>query len=312
MSFVDGHCDTITTLMEKKENLYGNTCHIDIKRLLKYKAPVQFFAIWFSIKNSGIYLRQTLKAISFYEEQLHTYKEFINKATSTYDIEENQKNNKISAILSIEGGEALEGELAMLDIFYKLGVRMMSLTWNHDNEFGTGAATKDVEAGLTDLGIEAIKKMNQLGMMVDVSHLSEKSFFDVIKTTTKPIVASHSNARTLCNSKRNLTDEQLKAIQKNNGLVGINFYPHFLKTGGNATVDDILLHMDYILNLIGEDYIGLGADFDGIEILPQGVADISVFEIIHKRLQEKYGETIANKIMFENYMNLIKNNLASL
>jgi membrane dipeptidase len=174
------------------------------------------------------------------------------------------------------------------------------------NDLGDGVDSVK-EAGLTSFGREVVKEMNRLGMIVDVSHLNEKGIWDVVELSEKPIIASHSNAKTLCSHRRNLTDKQIKAIAQKGGVIGINFAPQFLRDEGQATLEDVLNHIDYICELVGEDYIGFGSDFDGISSTPEGLKDISYFPAILEGLRKRgYTQEQIDKISHRNFENLIK------
>lgn len=170
---IDGHCDTITRLMENNKELIKNNCHIDIEKLKKFNSPVQFFAIWLQPKYYQNPMEQTLKYIDFYNSQLKKYSEFIDKAESVKDIEKNRKLKKISSVLTIEGGEAIES-ISSLKLLYDLGVRAIALTWNNSNKIAGGI--EENQKGLTDFGYSIVSQMNKLGMIVDVSHLSCDTF----------------------------------------------------------------------------------------------------------------------------------------
>jgi membrane dipeptidase len=185
---------------------------------------------------------------------------------------------------------------------------MMSVTWNNDNELGCGAETKN-DTGLTELGINYVKKLNQLGIIIDVSHSSEKSFWDIISITEKPAIASHSNVFELCNCKRNLKDNQIKAIAENGGVIGICFYSDFLNSNKKASVTDIVEHIKYIRKLVGINYIGLGSDFDGMEIqkTANGVDNISRINNITKELKlQGFKNEEIDKIMWNNWSKVFK------
>lgn len=310
-SFIDSHCDTITTIMRNNQELFENESHVDLLRLKKYDNPVQFFAIWLEPFYYPQALKQTLVAIEFFHKEMSKYKDIISHVTTYADILENKKNNKISAFLSIEGGESLEGSTDILDVFYRLGVRAMTLTWNHKNLIGVGAEENDRNEGISSFGKEVIKKMNNIGMIVDVSHICDRGFWDVIEETKMPIIASHSNCRSICNVNRNLTDEQIKAIAKIEGVIGINFYPFFVNGTDKCTVEEIMKHIDHIINLVGDDYIGIGSDFDGISCVPTGLEDISKIDILLDAIENKYGKSTAKKIAEQNYLRVIKQVLKS-
>lgn len=301
---IDAHCDTITRLMEDNKELIKNNCHIDIEKLKNFNSPVQFFAIWLQPKYYENPMQQTLKYIDFYNTQLKKYSEFIDKAESVKDIEKNRNCKKISAILTIEGGEAIES-ISSLQLLYNLGVRAVALTWNNSNKIAGGI--EENQKGITDFGYSIVSKMNKLGMIVDVSHLSEKSFWDFDKVAENSYIASHSNAKKLCNNRRNLTDEQIKAIANKNGVIGINLYSGFLSNNETSTVEDILKHMDYIIKLVGSDYVGFGCDFDGIDKTPELVSDVSKLELVIEKIITLYGDCVAEKILNNNFMRVIKN-----
>ncbi|HHW67901.1 MAG: rane dipeptidase [Epulopiscium sp.] len=304
--FLDAHCDTITKIMHTKESLYKNNDQVDIERLKNFSHPIQFFAIWMHPKFYGNPLIYTLKAIDYFYKEIEKNEPYIAAAVSLKEIERNIAENKISAVLTVEGGEALEGEIEILRTLYRLGVRCMTLTWNYQNCVGCGAMEEQLKKGLTDFGIEVVKEMNALGMLVDVSHLSESSFWDVKKTSSKPFIASHSNVREICNHPRNLSDKQLKAIADAAGVVGITTYPLFLNSSGEADIEDFFAHMDYMVKLIGIDYIGLGCDFDGIATFSKGLEDVSKLKKVCERLEKKYGCSGAEKILHKNFLRVIK------
>lgn len=304
-SIADGHCDTIVKMMNDKEKFLKNKEHIDLDRLRKYGSPVQMFAIWLDPVWYPTALRQTIKYIDFYFNEIEKNKDYIAHSNSSEDIIRNKNKGKISGLLSLEGGEALEGEISSLRMFYKLGVRAMTLTWNHRNQIGDGVGEFQTKSGLTHFGNQVVKEMNKLGMIVDVSHLNEEGFWDVEKIVTKPYIASHSNAKSVCDTPRNLTDKQIKAIANRNGVIGINLYPRFISKSENTTIEDVMKHIDHMIKLVGDDYIGLGCDFDGIETTPLGLNEISDIEKLLKAVERKYGENTASKIAEENLLRVI-------
>ncbi len=298
-SFADMHCDTAVKAYERNEGMFENLLHLDIKRLLNYNAPVQFFAIWLDKKYHNNAFLETIKRIDFYYNQIELNKNLISHVNSFNDILKAKKAGKISGILSVEGGEALEGNIKNLHTLHEKGVRAMTLTWNNKNHIGCGAGG---EGGLTDFGIEVVKEMEKLNMLVDVSHLNDDGFWDVIKIAEKPVFASHSNSRSVTETKRNLTDEQMKAIAQKGGIIGLNMYKSFLTKNNDAAIENVLEHIDYIMKIVGEDYIGLGCDFDGIDEMPteiNGVQDMTKFFCA---LEKKYGENITAKIAENNFL----------
>lgn len=288
----DCHCDTITKAMWSQQNIYKNNLHIDIEKLQSFKKAVQIFAIWLDKPYLDSAYDNTLKAIDFYNSQLKEYKEFISK---------NINDDKIGAILSIEGGEAIEGSIEKLRNFYEKGVRLMTLTWNYKNEIGSGALSGFYE-GLTDFGKKVVMEMNRLNMIVDVSHLNVNGFWDVYNISEKPFIATHSNSHTVCPHPRNLNDDQLKAIAESNSMVGINLYPMFVD-GDKGRLDNIIRHFDYVMNIIGDKNIGIGCDFDGISICPENIDDVTKLYILYDRITEIWGGELADNILYNNMLN---------
>jgi membrane dipeptidase len=306
--FVDFHCDTLYRLVDKKTDFFERTGegHVDLPRMKEGKVHLQVFAVFvdpkFMRKNAAT---MALKLIDKMHEIVEKSSE-IELVLQGKDIDRIKKEGKIGALLSIEGGEALEGEIALLRMFYKLGVRAITLTWSLRNDLGDGVDGVP-DSGLTSFGKEVVKEMNRLGMIVDVSHLNEKGFWDVIDISEKPIIASHSNAKALCSHRRNLTDEQIKAIAQKGGVIGINFAPQFLRDDKKASIEDVLNHIDYMVNLVGEDYVGFGSDFDGINSTPEGLEDISKFpKIVEGLIKRGYTQEQIDKITHKNFENLIK------
>lgn len=303
-TFVDLHCDTITAAYEREQNFLKNNLHIDIERLSKFKSPTQVFAIWLSKKYYKNAFYMTNKMIDFFERQIEENKDFISKVKCFDDI----NDEKINALLSIEGGESIEDNIENLYHFFNRGVRILTLCWNYENNIGFGAFTKS-EQGLKTFGKDVVRVMNDINMVIDVSHLNEAGFWDLYKISKKPFIATHSNSYSVCKHFRNLKDDQLRAIKDCGGIVGINLYPKFLTTKENATEGDIFRHIDYMSNIIGIDRICLGGDFDGIEDTPLNIGDISQYSMLLKRIEEIYGKDILDKIAYKNFYNFFKNNI---
>ncbi len=190
-------------------------------------------------------------------------------------------------VFSVEGGEVFEGKLERLYEFDKLArIRMVALTWNHENEVGSPSRHGSTD-GLKPFGLELLNEMDRLGIYADVSHLNDAGFFDICEHMKLPPIASHSNARELCDVSRNLSREQIKEIISRGGFIGINFYPRFLTKAETATIDDIIRHIDYIAEMGGIDVLGFGSDFDGIEVQPENVENASRFPLIIERLLKR-------------------------
>jgi membrane dipeptidase len=303
--FIDGHADTITRAMEKKQSMFSNSLHVDFKRLAAYKSPVQVFTVWCAdkyVKNAYDYANT---AIDFFEAELAAHSDIIELALTLEDLERNSKNKKISAILALEGGEPLEGKLENINHFYNRGVRLITLTWNRENELGYGVSTNS-DKGLKPFGVECVKRMEELGIIVDVSHLNDTGFWDVDKYSARPYMASHSNVYSITPHNRNLKDSQIKAIVDKGGIIGVNLYPDFLDTSGKAGINNIISHINRFIELGALDNIGLGSDFDGFITMPEGFVGVSSFKMLAREITSKVGADASAKIMSKNYYNFFK------
>lgn len=300
-SFVDGHCDTIAKLFHSGEKLRRNKGHLDLERLSYYNGSVQVFAIWLDPVYYPIALRQTLKYMDFYQTQIAQNTDFISHVKTYQDIMENRKQGKLSALLSIEGGESLEGEIAVLRLLYQLGVRMMGLTWNYRNALADGVRDRETGGGLTAFGKSVVQEMNRLGMIVDVSHLSDSGFYDVARIAEAPFIASHSNSRVVCDVPRNLTDDQLRILAEFGGVTGINYYPVFVSKEKTSCIEDLIRHISHILDIAGEDCVGLGSDFDGIRTTPKDLRCVEDMEMFLDKLSSEFGKEVAEKIREKNF-----------
>ncbi|MDE7161300.1 MAG: dipeptidase, partial [Anaeroplasmataceae bacterium] len=278
MNYIDLHCDTISELMQdKNRHLLDAPLQINLKHLKEGNCLLQCFAMFVYLKKTPKPFEYCIEMIDRYYEELNRYSDAIAPVLHYSDIERNQKNGKISSLLTIEEGGVVEGNLSFLRTFHRLGVRMICLNWNFINGVGhpnftltehPDFKTPNQTDGLTPFGIEMVQEMNRLGIIVDVSHLSDKGFYDCIKYSTKPIVASHSNARGVCNHVRNLTDDMIIKLAENGGVMGMNFCADFLNENneiGKDTISCVIEHMQYIKKLVGVDVIALGSDFDGID-----------------------------------------------
>lgn len=308
MLIVDTHCDTSAQLIATNSNLYSNKLHVDLKRQLEAGRYVQFFAAFIDHGEfRGNEMRRAVQLIDKVYTEAEIYSEFVEICKCTNDINNTLGKGKVAAVLSIEGGEALEGELSALRTFYRLGVRCLGLTWNYRNELADGVGSAASGGGLTPFGREVIAEMNRLGMMIDVSHLSEKGYWDVIELSASPIIASHSNARAVCDHPRNLTNSQIEALKNKGGAMGLNFCPAFLNSSGKAAIEDIIRHIEHIAGISGEDHIGIGADFDGIDNTPEDLRGVQELNCLFDRLLAlNYSQSFVEKLAGANYMRVIK------
>jgi membrane dipeptidase len=202
----------------------------------------------------------------------------------------------------IEGGEPLAGDLGVLRMLHRLGIRMIGLTWYYRNALADGLWERRTKGGLTRFGVDVVAEMARLGMIPDVSHLTDEGFWDLLDVTNSPVIASHSNARAVCASPRNLTDEQITALAERGGVVGLNFSSRHVKEGG-ATVQDLVDHVDHIVELVGADYVGLGSDFDGTRTPPVGLEDASQHPNFTRELVARgYSDAEIMKILGANHL----------
>lgn len=309
MKYVDMHCDTITCLKSKGGELFANDCHIDIRKLKENHALLQCFAICIDVTPDGELVpgvspyAHVLECQHFFEQEMQKNSEYLAPVRKFDDIGTNMKNGKISAMLTVEDGMPLEGKIERVREFYDLGVRLITITWNFENSlaYPNGSAY-----GLKPFGFEVLEEMNRLGIIADVSHLSDRGFMDIASHSARPFVASHSNARALCPVARNLTDEMLHMLGEKGGIAGINFYSGFLRAGSNrTTIDDILRHAKYMADKAGVEAVALGSDFDGIECDLE-FRDYSGMPLIEESLNKVFTAREVDLITHENALRVMK------
>lgn len=312
MFICDCHCDTLTELYNKNASLYENEQHFDIKRQIALGGSLQFCAIYVPTEvfryQGG--LRYTLCLLDKYNQEIKKLHENGIDVLQVRTAEDagNVLKHKAATLLAIEEGGAIDGSLEALRCLYELGVRAMTLTWSNRNDIADGINEEATGSGLTLFGKQVVAEMNRLGMLVDVSHISTAGFWSVIETSTKPIIATHSNAKSLCSHPRNLNDEQIKALAQNGGLAGITFAGQFLEEDWrNACIESVYKHIDYMLNLIGnDDHIGFGSDFDGISHPPYNIQGVQDYKPLIEYLSKYYSDETINKITHQNVINLLQ------
>ena len=301
---IDAHADTISRALLRDQNqrsLYINdTLDVDFSRLSEFDAPVQVFALWLSDRFVETAFEQTNLQIDFFEEQVAMHSDMIEIALDLDDIRRIAGEGRISAILAIEGGEALMGEIDNLDHFFNRGVRIFAPVWNRENELGFGQATGSTQ-GLKPFGFEVIQRMDELGMIMDVSHLNEAGFWDAHNTSTRPYMASHSNAYAVMPHNRNLRDDQILAIVERGGVIGFNMFPRIIAPGDTVTLDDVIAHFRHFIELGAGNHIGLGCDFDGIPSMPEGISCVSSLHMFGDLLTNEFGEYVAFRVMEGNF-----------
>ena len=357
---VDTHNDIPSTAIEKKLSFdmdLKNKTHSDLKRMKEGGVDVQLFSIWCDGNQSSPF--------AWANREMDTVMAWTNRNPGNMvltftpnEIYKAVKEKKLAVMFGVEGGHMIENDLSKLDALFKRGAKYMTLTWNNSTDWATSALDETTKSdslkhkGLTAFGKEVVKRMNELGMLVDLSHVGEQTFWDAINITAKPVLVSHSCVYTLCPHRRNLKDDQIKAVGKNGGVIHLNFYSGFLDssfekrsdafTKKHKTEMDSLLkinpepyfmqvylfekypdevktlrpplsilfdHLDYIVKLIGVDYVGLGSDFDGVNSLPQQMDDVTCYPLITKGLMERgYSKKDIRKILGGNFLRLFEVN----
>lgn len=287
MKIIDMHCDTISALYDRKAegmSLRNNDCHIDLQRMKGSGYLLQNFALFVELHRDGDPWERVCSLYAYYQEQIEKNSDMIAPVLAFSDIAKNEAAGRMSAMLTVEEGAVCKGELEKLKKLYHMGVRMLTLTWNFANELGQPNFdrslreksfelyfhTPNLTGGLTERGREFVAEMEELGMIPDVSHLSDAGFYDVLSVTKKPFVASHSNARSVCACVRNMTDDMIRKLSERGGCMGLNFCADFLEekpvgVHNAGTVESVVRHARHIANTGGVEVLGLGSDFDGID-----------------------------------------------
>lgn len=361
--FVDSHNDILLQTMEKgyiiDDDLKGKT-HSDLDRMKKGGLDVQFFSVWSDGNQINPYSFANIQIDSL-DAVIERNPKKIVKVSNTEELLSAVNQNKIAALIGIEGGHQIEDDLNKLDSLYNRGVRYITLTWNNSTQWATsasdetkkdGALNSEGKKGLTQFGKEIVNRMNNLGIIIDVSHVGEQTFWDVITNTKKPIIASHSSVYNICPHPRNLKDDQIKAIAENGGVIQINFNSGFLDSTVGKKEDEflekhkpeidslklsgvnpylaeelmypkysqeseelkapfnlVIEHIEYIIKLVGVDYVGIGSDFDGMVLPPKQLNDVTKYLLITKALFEKgYNEKDISKILGGNILRVLKAN----
>src|SRR5262245_35551128 len=320
---IDSHIDTIQRVLVMGEDLgeRHDAGHVDIPRLREGGIRAPFFAFWVPVFFRGAEaVRRTLDLRDAMQSVFNTHKDQIELATTAADIERIVKTHKIAAFLTIEGGHAIDDDLRVLRMYYALGIRSMTLTHSRNTNWADSASDTPAHNGLTDFGKEVVREMNRLGMLVDLAHVSDQTFYDALAVTTKPVIVSHSSMRAISSVQRNVSDEMLCALARNGGVIGITFGMGFInpkdaeklksatdteseaptltgkaldeyaaqnahkllgtRTSVVATVEDVADHIDHAVKIAGIDHVGIGSDFDGIAATANGLEDVSKMPVL--------------------------------
>ncbi len=308
---IDAHCDTVHYFTQEKGSYIFSErnvlAQVDLPRMETGNIKVQFFALYIEPEYKPCHaLKRCLQLLDLFYRTVESCIERIEVVYSFNDLIRVNREGKIAAVITVEGGEALEGDLGFLRIFYRLGIRGLGLTWNQRNQIADGVWEREAGGGLTRFGKKVIKEMNDVGMIIDLAHIAERGFNDVLALTTQPVVVSHANARAICDHPRNLTDRQLKLLQENGGVVGLSFYPAFI-CPENPNLEKLLDHFEHIAEIAGIDHLGIGSDFDGMEgNFLKDLNDVSSLHfLIEGLLSRGFKKEDVSKVLWGNFLRVI-------
>lgn len=309
MFLFDAHCDILSAIATPEE-LISNQHHWDVERALSNGSFIQVLSLFAEGKNSAeikskmeTQLATALSAEKNYSDKIKILRK--NEDLSRWDT--STETQKIGCVIEAEGAEILGGSLSEMDRLYEEGLRILTLSWNYDNDVCDSIAGNNRHNGLSAFGKQVVEKAECLGILIDLSHASDKTFSDVKDISRKPVIASHSNSRSVCSHRRNLTDEQIKGIAESGGVIGINLCPDFLNDSGNADIMDIIRHIEHISALVGTKVLGFGCDLDGIDSLPDGIYGVQdMNKIIDILLKTNYKEEDVKGIAGLNFTRLLR------
>lgn len=289
---------------------YHNYNHTDIPRLQQGGVDIQFFADWVSESRFPNELYdKAMEYVSLMNTEFGLNPDDIQQAFDPDEGLDIVAQCKIAGVLGVEGGYAIENSLEKLDTLYQKGMRYMTITWNNSTDWAISAKdSRSKTVGLSEFGRQVIRTMDSLGIIIDISHTGVKTIEDIIEVTKNPIVATHSGVWALRNHYRNLTDDQIQAIAQSGGVIGVVFYPYFLSySSSSVNISTVIAHIDYIVDLVGIDYVALGSDFDGIEIVPKGLENVSKFpDLTMALLEHGYSREDVEKILGLNFMRVFR------
>ncbi len=327
MFVLDSHCDTPSQMMRGLDiGIAGDRSQVDLPKLKAGGVDASFFALYTSADLSeDEAATKVLEMLARVYDALDMYREQAALALTPEDALRNKEKGLISIFLGMENGSPIHKSLPLLRQFYRMGVRYMTLTHNGDNEIADSAAQGTRWHGLSPFGREVVDEMNRLGMIVDVAHVSDETFYDVIKCSKAPIVSTHSCCRALASHRRNMTDDMIRTLADHGGVIQINFYPVFLsdlyasfyevkgeKASPRPGVSDVVNHIDHAVKVGGIEHVGIGTDFDGIEVTPKGLEDISKLPKVFDQLKRKgYSEDQIELIAGKNFLRAFNDVISS-
>ena len=316
MFLLDSHCDTPTQILRGRDLGIDNTSgHVDFPKLLRGGVDAAFFALYVPADMEEQQAYSHAKALfDVVQRTVSEHEDIAAYATTEEQAYENKSKGLFSVFLGLENGSPIGNSLERLREFYDMGVRYMTLCHTRNNEICDSCASEEKRwHGLSPFGREVVREMNRLGMLVDVSHISDEAFYDVLECSSKPVVATHSCCRALADHPRNMTDDMIKALAAAGGVIQVNFYPVFLDdtfkaeemfTAERPHYKRIVDHIDHVVKLVGINHVGIGTDFDGIDVTPAGLEDVSMIGLVFDELRARgYSESDLEKIASENFFN---------
>ncbi len=311
-TLIDLHNDVLEVMIDDPTyhlSTLHNYYHTDIPRLQLGGVDIQFFSIWVSPTAYTNYFQQALVMRDLFYSELAANPTTIAQATTMQGALNLNTQHKIAAVIGVEGGHHIEEDLNKIDTLYNAGMRYLTITWNNSVSWAIAAAdSRTLTQGLNSFGRQVIRKLDSLGVIIDVSHTGIKTIQDILQETSNPIVATHSGARAIKNHTRNLYDWQIQDIANSGGVIGIVFYPPFLSTSSTASIADVIAHIDHIVNLVGSDYVAIGSDFDGIGTnVVLGLEDVSKFpDLTLALLEHGYTEIEVAKFLGGNFRRIFE------
>ena len=316
MFFLDSHCDTPSQILRLRDLAIDNDhAHVDIPKLKRGGVDGAFFALYVpGSMDSGQGFAYAQKLLTGVEQAVEANTESVAFAFNAEQAYANKASSRFSVFLGLENGAPIAKDFSRVKYFYDKGVRYVTLCHSLDNQICDSCASAEKTwGGLSPFGKEVVAEMNRLGILVDVSHVSDDTFYDVLKYSSRPVVATHSCCRAICGHPRNMTDDMIKALADAGGVIQINFYPFFLDpefTDVDSSIrpsyKKVADHIDHVVNLVGIDHVGIGSDFDGIEVTPEGMDDISMMPVLFEELKDRgYSDSDLEKLAGENFFRVL-------
>ncbi|MFD0616793.1 dipeptidase [Paenibacillus sp. GCM10027629] len=297
---VDMHCDVVSKMLQNPAISFTDDESLDVslERLQQGQVKAQCFAIYLSEHLGKPRFEHILHSIDVFQRRILNHRE-MRWIRCQNDWNQLEQTDQIGALLSLEGVDGLEGDLTYVDLCFQLGVRLVGFTWNYANWAADGIL-EPRNGGFTLKGRKLIERCDELGLIMDVSHLSEAGFWELHARTASKYIASHSNARAICGHPRNLTDEQIKYMIARGGRIGMNFFPPFVRANAPAAIHDLLKHIEHICSLGGSKTIMLGSDFDGIDRFITNLEHSGKYENLRNALLQRYPEDLVNGFLYKN------------